>query len=123
MGWRMNEVLISTWSLQGISPDRARENRCRRLAGRTGSPTDLFNQVKFAFPCAGALEVLVPMGKDMPEGWKIMRPADHSVVEDCLWGRTTFNEKYGFSMPKSFDAIQGEEIYRTDDELKQIKGN
>jgi branched-chain amino acid transport system substrate-binding protein len=163
-------------------------------------PTGLFKEVKFAFPCAGALEVLVPMGKDMPdgiyvssryffptpdsdmnrnfvkayqdnykeypdymagetyagvyfikaaieragttdaeaiikavereplawetpEGWKIMRPADHSVVEACLWGETTQNEKYGFSMPKSFQAIQGEEICRTDDELKQIKGN
>ncbi|MBW1782677.1 MAG: ABC transporter substrate-binding protein [Deltaproteobacteria bacterium] len=161
-------------------------------------PTGLFKDVKFAFPCAGALEVLVPMGKDMPdgiyvssryffptpdsclnrsfvkayrarykeypdymagetyagvyfikaaieragttdteaiikavekeplawdtpEGWKIMRPEDHSVVEDCLWGQTTFNEKYGFSMPKSFDAIQGAEICRTADELKQIK--
>ena len=31
-------------------------------------PTGLFKKVKFAFPCAGALEVLVPMGKDMPEG-------------------------------------------------------
>ena len=162
-------------------------------------PTGLFKEVKFAFPCAGALEVLVPMGKEMPEGvyvssryffptpdssmnrnfvkayqdrykgypdymagetyagvyfikaaveragttdteaiikavdreplawetpegWKIMRPADHSVVEDCLWGQTAYNKKYGFSMPKSFDAVQGEEICRTDDELKQIKG-
>jgi branched-chain amino acid transport system substrate-binding protein len=31
-------------------------------------PTGLFNQVKFAFPCGGALEVLVPVGKDMPDG-------------------------------------------------------
>ncbi|MFO7600939.1 MAG: ABC transporter substrate-binding protein [Candidatus Desulfacyla sp.] len=162
-------------------------------------PTGLFKQVKFAFPCAGALEVLVPMGKDMPEGiyvssryffptpdssmnrnfvkayqerykefpdymagetyagvyfikaaveragtidadaiikavdreplawetpegWKIMRPADHSVVEDCLWGETTYNQKYGFSMPKSFYAIQGEEICRSDEELKELKG-
>jgi branched-chain amino acid transport system substrate-binding protein len=161
-------------------------------------PTGLFKTVTFAFPCAGALEVLVPMGKDMPEGvyvssryffptpdsclnrnfvkayqdrykeypdymagetyagvyfikaaveragttdteaiikavereplawdtpegWKIMRPADHSVVEDCLWGQTTYNEKYGFCMPKSFYAIQGEEICRTVDELKKIK--
>jgi len=161
-------------------------------------PTGLFKEVKFAFPCAGALEVLVPMGKEMPEGiyvssryffpmpdssmnrnfvkayqerykeypdymagetyagiyfikaaieragttdteaiikavdreplawetpegWKIMRPADHSVVEDCLWGETTYNEKYGFSMPKSFYAIQGEQICRSDDELKQLK--
>ena len=162
-------------------------------------PTGIFKTVKFAFPCAGALEVLVPMGKDMPEGiyvssryffttpdsslnrnfvkayyerykeypdymagetyagvyfikaaveragttdtekviaavereplawdtpegWKIMRPEDHSVVEDCLWGLTAYNEKYGFSMPKSFDAIQGAEICRSAEELKQIKG-
>jgi branched-chain amino acid transport system substrate-binding protein len=162
-------------------------------------PTGLFNKVKFAFPCAGATEVLVPMGKDMPEGiyvssryffptpdssmnrrfvkvyyerykeypdymagetyagvyfakaaieragstnaeaiikavdkeplawetpegWKIMRPADHSVMEDCLWGETSFNPQYGFSMPKSFYAIQGEDICRSDEELKQLKG-
>ena len=162
-------------------------------------PTGMFKQVKFAFPCAGALEVLVPMGKDMPEGvyvssryffptpdsslnrnfvkayqerykeypdymagetyagvyfikaaveragttdaeaiikavdreplawetpegWKVMRPADHSVVEDCVWGETTYNEKYGFSIPKNFEAVQGAEICRTDDELKQITG-
>jgi branched-chain amino acid transport system substrate-binding protein len=160
-------------------------------------PTGLFKKVKFAFPCAGALEVLVPMGKDMPEGiyvssryffpspdsslnknfvkayrerykeypdymagetyagvyfikaaveragsvdsdaiikavdkeplawetpegWKIMRPQDHQVVEDCLWGLTTYNKKYGFSMPKNFVSIQGAEICRTPEELKQL---
>jgi len=165
---------------------------------RQAIPTGIFKTVKFAFPCAGALEVLVPMGKDMPEGiyvssryffttpdsslnrnfvkayyerykeypdymagetyagvyfikaaveragttdtekviaavereplawdtpegWKIMRPQDHSVVEDCLWGLTSYNEKYGFSIPKSFDAIQGAEICRSDEELKQSK--
>lgn len=31
-------------------------------------PEKLFDKVKFAFPCGGALEVLVPVGKDMPEG-------------------------------------------------------
>jgi branched-chain amino acid transport system substrate-binding protein len=31
-------------------------------------PTGLFKEVKFAFPCAGALEVLVPMGANMPDG-------------------------------------------------------
>ncbi|MEJ2589305.1 MAG: ABC transporter substrate-binding protein [Deltaproteobacteria bacterium] len=166
---------------------------------RQAIPSGIFQQSKFAFPCAGALEVLVPMGKDMPdgiyvssryffptpdsclnrkfvkayherfkeypdymagetyagvyfikaaveragttdtekvikavereplawntpEGWKIMRPEDHSVVEDVLWGETAFNEKYGFSMPKSFDAIQGAEICRTAEELKALKG-
>ncbi len=165
---------------------------------RQALPTGIFKNIKFAFPCAGALEVLVPMGKDMPEGiyvssryffttpdsslnrnfvkayyerykeypdymagetyagvyfikaaieragttdtekiiaavdreplawdtpegWKIMRPEDHQVVEDCLWGLTTYNEKYGFSMPKSFDAIQGAEICRSAEELKQLK--
>ena len=165
---------------------------------RQALPAGIFKDVKFAFPCAGALEVLVPMGKDMPEGiyvssryffstpdsslnrnfvkayyerykeypdymagetyagvyfikaaveragttdtekviaavereplawntpegWKIMRPEDHSVVEDCLWGLTAYNEKYGFSMPKSFDAIQGAEICRSAEELKQLR--
>jgi branched-chain amino acid transport system substrate-binding protein len=160
-------------------------------------PTGLFKDVKFAFPCAGALEVLVPMGKDMPdgiyvssryfftspqsdlnqrfvdsyrkkfkqypdymagetyagvyfikaaveragsvdadkiiaavekeplawntpEGFKIMRGADHQVVEDCLWGETAQNKKYGFSIPQNFIAIQGEEICRTDAELKAL---
>jgi len=161
-------------------------------------PTGLFAKVKFAFPCAGALEVLVPMGKEMPdgvfvssryffttphssmnarfvkiyrekfndwpdymagetyagvyfikaaleragttdadtivravenapiawespEGWKIMRPEDHSAVEDCLWGETSFNEKYGFSIPSIFQSIQAEQICRSDEELKQVR--
>ena len=166
---------------------------------RQALPTGLFDKVTFAFPCAGALEVLVPMGKDMPdgiyvssryffttpdsgmnknfvkvyhekykeypdymagetyagvyfikaaveragttdpealikavereplawetpEGWKIMRAEDHSVVEDCLWGETFFNEEYGFSIPSGFVSIQGEEICRTPEELKAVRG-
>ena len=161
-------------------------------------PTGLFKTVKFAFPCAGALEVLVPMGDDMPdgiyvssryfftsprsdlnrrfvatylkkfkqypdymagetyagvyfikaaveragsldpdkiiaavereplawdtpEGYKIMRGADHQVVEDCLWGETAKNEKYGFSIPQNFIAIQGVEICRDEAELKAVR--
>ena len=161
-------------------------------------PTGIFDNIAFAFPCAGALEVLAPMGKDMPEGiyvssryfftspdssmnrrfvknyyekykeypdymagetyagvyfikaaveragstdtetiikavereplawetpegWKIMRGADHSVMEDCLWGQTTFNEKYGFSIPANFVSIQGEEICRTPEELGKVQ--
>ena len=161
-------------------------------------PTGIFKTVKFAFPCAGALEVLVPMGADMPdgiyvssryfftspqsdlnrrfvaayqkkfkqfpdymagetyagvyfikaaveragsldadkivaavekaplawdtpEGFKIMRGEDHQVVEDCLWGETAQNKKYGFSIPQNFIAIQGEEIVRTDAELKAVR--
>ena len=48
-----------------------------------------------------------PLARDTPEGWKIMRPKDHSVVEDCLWGETSSHEKYGFSMPKSFEWNSG----------------
>jgi branched-chain amino acid transport system substrate-binding protein len=154
--------------------------------------------VKFAFPCAGALEVLVPLGTDMPdgifvssryfftypqsdlnghfvktyhekfkqypdymagetyagvyfikaaveragsldpdkiiaavekeplawetpEGYKIMLGADHQVVEDCLWGETAQNPKYGFSIPDNFTAIQGIEICRTQAELKAVR--
>jgi branched-chain amino acid transport system substrate-binding protein len=163
-------------------------------------PTGLFSRVKFAFPVAGALEVLIPMGKDMPdgvyvssryfftspdssmnrefvkayhdrfkeypdymagetyagvyfikaaveragtvdadkliaavereplawetpEGWKIMRKEDHSAVEDCLWGETSYDAKYGFSIPKSFESIQAEEICRTAEELKEVRAN
>jgi branched-chain amino acid transport system substrate-binding protein len=165
---------------------------------RQALPTGLFDKVKFAFPVAGALEVLVPMGKEMPdgvyvssryfftspdssmnrsfvqtyydrfkeypdymagetyagvyfikaaveragsvemdeviqavereplawetpEGWKVMRAQDHSVVEDCLWGETAPNEKYGFSIPESFESIQGEQIGRSDAELKAVR--
>ena len=161
-------------------------------------PTGLFDKVKFAFPVAGALEVLIPMGSAMPagvyvssryfftspdssmnqrfvkdyyarfneypdymagetyagvyfikaaieragttdpdkiieaveksplawetpEGWKTMRAEDHSAVEDCLWGQTSPNEKYGFAIPKSFESIQGEEICRTDEELRAVR--
>ena len=161
-------------------------------------PTGLFEKVKFVFPVAGALEVLVPMGRNMPsgvyvssryfftspdsslnrrfvkdyytrfneypdymagetyagvyfikaaveraatteadkliaaaekeplawetpEGWKVMNPVDHSVVEDCLWGETSYNQKYGFAIPGSFESIQGEEIGRTAEELKAVR--
>ena len=159
--------------------------------------TGLFKDIKFAFPCAGALEVLVPLGKDMPsgiyvssryfftspqsdlnkrfvasyrakykqypdymagetyagvyfikaaveragsldadkiiaavekeplawntpEGYKIMRGADHQVVEDCLWGETAPNPKYGFAIPQNFWAVQGVEIVRSEAELKAL---
>jgi branched-chain amino acid transport system substrate-binding protein len=62
-----------------------------------------------------------PLSWETPEGWKTMRSEDHSVVEDCLWGQTSPNEKYGFAIPKSFESIQGEEICRTDDELKAVR--
>lgn len=165
---------------------------------RQAIPTGLFDKVKFAFPCAGALEVLVPMGNDMPdgiyvssryfftspgsemnrsfvqkyqarfkeypdymagetyaglyfikaaveragsadaekviaavekeplawetpEGWKIMNGHDHSVVEDCLWGKTEHNSKYEFSIPTRFDSIAAEEICRSAKELKAVK--
>jgi branched-chain amino acid transport system substrate-binding protein len=165
---------------------------------RQALPAGLFVKTKFAFPTAGALEVLVPMGKDMPEGvlvssryfftspnssmnrsfvkayqdrfkefpdymagetysgvyfikaaveragtteteaiikavekeplawetpegWKIMRGEDHSAVEDCLWGETSYNEKYGFSIPKNFESVQAEDICRSDEELRQVR--
>ena len=161
-------------------------------------PTGLFEKVKFAFPVAGALEVLIPLGKEMPEGiyvssryfftspdsfmnkkfvkdyydrfkeypdymaeetyagvyfiksaveragttnaekiiqevekqplawetpegWKIMIGADHSVIEDCLWGETKWDEEFGFSIPRTFVSIQGEEIVRTAEELAEVQ--
>lgn len=161
-------------------------------------PSGLFNTVKFAFPDGAALETLIPLGKDLPqgtyvaaryffltpdsdmnrkfvkdyyerfkeypdymanetyagvyfikaaveragtlkadriikavekeplaweapEGWKIMRKEDHSVVEDVVWGETVFSEKYGFSILKNMEAIQAEQICRTQDELKAVR--
>jgi len=167
---------------------------------RQALPTKLFDQVKFAFPVGGALEVLVPMGKDMPagiyissryyftspdsamnrrfvknymarfgeypdymagetyagvyflkaameragstdtekiiaaveaeplawetpEGWKIMRAADHSVVEDVLWGESRFSAAHGFAVPVHIQSIQAEEICRTPEELGEVRAN
>lgn len=164
---------------------------------RQGKERGLFEKIKFAFPDGAALETLVPLGKDMPEGiyvaaryffltpdteenkrfvnnykerfgewpdymaeetyagvyflkaaieraksfnpeeiikavereplawltpegWKIMRKEDHSVVEDVVWGETVYSERYGFSILKNMQAIQGEQITRTQQELKEI---
>lgn len=164
---------------------------------RQGKQKGLFEKIKFAFPDGAALETLVPLGKDMPEGiyvaaryffltpntdenrhfvdsykktygewpdymaeetyagvyfikaaveraksldpeqiikavereplawstpegWKIMRPEDHSVVEDVVWGETSFSERYGFAILKNMEAIQGEQIVRSQSELKEL---
>jgi hypothetical protein len=62
-----------------------------------------------------------PLAWETPEGWKIIRAEDHSVVEDCLWGETSYNEKYGFSIPKNFESVQAEDICRSDEELRQVR--
>lgn len=167
---------------------------------KQGLPMGLFNKIKFAFPDGAALETLMPLGKDMPngiyvaaryffltpdteknrqfvktymerfkdypdymametyagvyfikaaieragtmdteklidaiekeplawdtpEGWKIMRKEDHAVVEDVVWGETIYSEKYGFAILKNMQAIQGEEICRTPQELKEVRAN
>jgi len=159
---------------------------------------DLFSKIKFFFPDAGALEVLMPFGKEMPkglyissryffttpdsdmnrsfvssyfnkfkeypdymageayaavyflkaaveraksidsdtivraveseplawetpEGWKVMRAEDHSVVEDCVWGETGYSNKYEFAVMTNIQSIQGEEICRTKEELRQVR--
>ncbi len=37
-----------------------------------------------------------PLAWLTPEGWKIMRPEDHQVVEDVVWGETAYSEQYRF---------------------------
>lgn len=64
-----------------------------------------------------------PLAWETPEGWKIMRKEDHSVVEDVVWGETVYNDRYGFAILKNMQAIQGEEICRTPDELKAVREN
>ena len=167
---------------------------------KQGLPFKIFDQMKFAFPVGASQEVLVPVGKDMPEGismsaryfftspksemnrrfvkdyydrfqeypsymaeesyagvyfikaaveragtteadkvieavereplafetpegWKIIRAGDHLVVEDVVWGETTYSEEYGFAVLKNIVSIQAEEICRTDEELKAVREN
>ena len=52
-----------------------------------------------------------------------MRAADHQVVEDVVWGETAYSDKYGFAILKNMQAIQGEEICRTPEELKAVREN
>jgi len=64
-----------------------------------------------------------PLAWETPEGWKIMRAADHLVVEDVIWGETTYSDKYGFAVLKNAESIQGEQICRTPEELKWVREN
>ncbi|MCX5803018.1 MAG: ABC transporter substrate-binding protein [Proteobacteria bacterium] len=64
-----------------------------------------------------------PLAWETPEGWKIMRKEDHSVVEDVVWGETMYSEKYGFAILKNMQPIQAEEICRTPEELKAVRAN
>jgi branched-chain amino acid transport system substrate-binding protein len=64
-----------------------------------------------------------PLAWETPEGWKIMRAQDHSVVEDVVWGETKYNDKYGFATLKNMQAIQAEQICRTPEELKEVRAN
>ncbi len=167
---------------------------------KQGLAMGIFNKIKFAFPDGAALETLVPLGKDMPngiyaasrhffltpdsdynrrfvkayrerfkdwpdymaqetyagvyfikaaverarttdsekviqavereplawetpEGWKILRKEDHAVIEDVVWGETTFSKKYGFAILKNIQSIQAEQICRTPAELKEVRAN
>jgi branched-chain amino acid transport system substrate-binding protein len=62
-----------------------------------------------------------PLAWETPEGWKIIRAQDHSVVEDVVWGETKYNDKYGFATMKNMQAIQAEQICRTPEELKEVR--
>lgn len=62
-----------------------------------------------------------PLAWPTPEGWKIMGQQDHAVIEDVVWGETTFDPKRGFSVLKEIQSIQAEQICRTPEELKQVR--
>jgi branched-chain amino acid transport system substrate-binding protein len=64
-----------------------------------------------------------PLAWETPEGWKIMRKEDQQVVEDVVWGETSYCEKYGFAILKNMQSIQAEEICRTPTELKAVRSN
>lgn len=62
-----------------------------------------------------------PLAWATPEGWKIMGAQDHAVIEDVLWGQTTYSPKYGFAILKNMQAIQAEQVSRTPAELKKVQ--
>ncbi|MGC9029860.1 MAG: hypothetical protein ACP5LD_09350, partial [Desulfomonilaceae bacterium] len=64
-----------------------------------------------------------PLAWLTPEGWKIMRPEDHQVVEDVVWGETALDPKYGFATLANIQSIQAEQICRTPEELKKVNRN
>jgi branched-chain amino acid transport system substrate-binding protein len=64
-----------------------------------------------------------PLAWETPEGWKIMRQEDHSVVEDVVWGETTYSNQYGFAVLKNMQSIQAEQICRTPEELQAVRAN
>ncbi|MBF0562668.1 MAG: ABC transporter substrate-binding protein, partial [Alphaproteobacteria bacterium] len=64
-----------------------------------------------------------PLAWETPEGWKVMRREDHSVVEDVVWGETSFSDKYGFAVLRNIQSIQAEEICRTPEELLAVRSN
>ncbi len=61
-----------------------------------------------------------PFAWETPEGWKVLRKQDHQVVEDVIWGETTMSDEHGFAILKNIQSIQGEQICRTPEELKQV---
>jgi branched-chain amino acid transport system substrate-binding protein len=64
-----------------------------------------------------------PLAWMTPEGLKVMRPQDHQVVEDVIWGETAQSDSYGFAVLTNIQSIQGEQIGRTPDELKKVNRN
>jgi branched-chain amino acid transport system substrate-binding protein len=64
-----------------------------------------------------------PLAWLTPEGWKVMRPEDHQVVEDVVWGETVYSDKLGFAVLTNIQSIQGEQIGRTAEELKKVNRN
>ena len=64
-----------------------------------------------------------PLAWEAPEGWKIMRKEDHSVVEDVIWGETAYSDQYGFAILKNIQSIQAEQICRTPEELRDVRTN
>jgi branched-chain amino acid transport system substrate-binding protein len=61
-----------------------------------------------------------PLAWNTPEGWKIMRKDDHQVVEDVLWGRSSYSAGDPSAKMIDVQAIQGETIVRTPEELAAI---
>jgi branched-chain amino acid transport system substrate-binding protein len=64
--------------------------------------------IKKAFEANGGLRY------DAPEGTKWMRPADHQVFEDLVWGYTTPSNQYPFVVLKDITVVpEKDTVYPT----------
>ena len=83
---------------------RAAERRDAVVAGQDVDPA----AIKKAFEADGGMRY------EAPEGPKWMRPADHQVFENLIWGYTTQSTQYPFAILKDMKIVpEKDTVYPT----------